>query len=356
MAVSRTDLLRSMNEVYVYETFSSGDPVDNFTYANPLAKWFISKKEPSPYLQGIHNEKIQLTGDSTDDWYRGDDTQSYRQKDPPVIGRFQFYNARKGFTVNMEDLANAGIQVTESGESTVTKAEKNAIVNLIQYETKKMKDGIRMQMDLALHGVQAEGGTIAPGLGSFVPITPAGNTIGGISETTYSDWANYVDTGITSSTAGATTEALRQAVRNVMKRGRGLRPEAFFCGSKFYDAYATDAGATINRQLIINAKGGTGMDAAVTALNYDGIPLIYDPILDYMQGSATYTDATNPWDKRCYGLTTQALHFRPHATRWMQSYQPEPTPDRPETLYWGMRTSFGLTVSQLNALAVLTIA
>ena len=356
MAISRVDLLRAMNEVYAYETFSSGDPVDNFTYANPLTKWLISKKEPSPFLQGIHNEKLQLTGSSTDEWYRGDAQQAYSAKVPPVLGRFQFYNARKGFTVNMEDLANAGIMVKESGESTVTSQEKNAIVNLVKYETGKMKAGLRMQIDLALHGVSAEGGTVAPGLGSFIPISPVGNTIGTVSQVTYPAWTNYSKTGIVSTTTGAVTKGLKAAVRAVMKRGTGIKPEVFIAGGLAYDAYATDAGATINRQIIVNAKGGTGLDASVNALNYAGIPVIYDPILDYMQADANLTDAVNPWNKRFYGLSSQALHFRPHTTRWMQSYQPSATPDQPETLFWGLRTSFGLTVSQLNALCVLTIA
>lgn len=356
MSITTVDLLRKINEVYTFEAFGAGNPVDNFTYAHPLAKWFISKKEPSPFLQGIHPEKLYLKGGTSVQWYRGDAQQGYKATVPPVIGQFQYYNARNGFTVNLEDLSNSGITVKESGESNITSQEKGVIINLVKDEVTKMKDEMRMQMDLMLHGAATEGGEIAPGLGTFVPLSPVGNTIGTVSQATYPAWMNYAKLGIVSSTSGAVTSALKGAVRAVQKRGAGIQPEVFFAGGKAYDAYGKDAGATVNRQIIVNAKGGTGLDAAVNALNYGNIPVIYDPILDYMQADATLTDAVNPWDKRIYGLSSKALHFRPHSGRWMHSYQPNPTADQPETLYWGLRTSFGLTVSQLNALCVLTIA
>lgn len=357
MSVTTTQFLEAANAAYVYETIESGDPVDNFTRKTPLTQWLISKSKSDPFLQGIATEKVRLTNQQSTQWYRGDDQQTYVQKQPPVIARFMKYNARDGFTVNMEDLSDAGLQVVGNDSAAKpTKADGKLITDLVRDETQKMKDNLRWDIDVMLHAGGTEGANESPGLGYFIPINPTGNTIGGVSESTYPVWANYTATSVDSTVSGNVKDALRVAIREVQIRGRGLLPEAFFCGSAAYDAYAADCGTTINRNMYVDSKGGATLDAAIHALNYDGIPVIYDPSLDYMQTDATYTDATHPWNKRFYAVTSKALRLKKHASRWMQSYQPDPTPTMPETLYWGMRTSFGITVNQLNALGVIVLA
>ncbi|MEX5405090.1 DnaB-like helicase C-terminal domain-containing protein [Stenotrophomonas sp. WED208] len=112
------------------------------------------------------------------------------------------------------------------------------------------------------------------------------------------------------------------------------------CGQAFLNAYKAEAKIEINRQIIVGANGGTGLDASVTAVFYRGIELIWDPtfeLLDAKLGAITY-----PWTKRCYLLNRNFITFRPVKGNWMKKRKPEKLPDRYVT-YYAQTNKYGLT-------------
>lgn len=349
MPVSAAQLLAGAN--YTLQTYAQNDPIDQINTAHPFLEWLVSNRKDSTFGNGYFNEKVRISNSDNAVWFSGDDQVSYNRKDSVRLASYQHYEMHDGFALNETELANNGINLTDDKNAVTTDAEKIQIVNILKENYMTLKMGMQLSLDQSVHLDGTQGTKEAPGLDLLVSTTPSTGVIGGLDSSTQTYWQNNANLAI-ASTAGLLTKQMELSWRACTQYG-GKIPDAIFCGSTAYDAIRNDAAATINRQIVINDKGGTGLDASNSGVYFKGKPVVWDPqfdALDVRLGVITY-----PWAKRIYFLNSKTICLRPNKGRWMIQRTPERVYDR-YTHYFGTTTDYGLTIAQRNANAVLSVA
>lgn len=336
---------------YQYEFVVTNDPVDQVNSERPLLKWLIANRQDAVFMNGIVNEKVYKSNDANTQRFSHDDQVTFNHRDPAVLAPFQHFEYFEGFTLNATEMADNGVIITDDGGAQITNAEKLQIVNKIKTAYKAQKEGLQTTLDQDLHADGSQSAKAVPGLDLLVSLTPTVGTIGGIDASIASYWRNLISLDIDTTTAGAMSTALKQLWRQAQIFG-GIRPNAIFCGAAFADAYEKELRQTVQRQVVIQGKGGTAMDGAISDLNFNGVAVMHDPTFEALDD--IYAPAT-PWTNRCYFVSSKALHLRPNKGRWMQRHKPKSLPDR-FVNYFGLTTDLGLTISQRNNMAVASIA
>ena len=99
-----------------------------------------------------------------------------------------------------------------------------------------------------------------------------------IDASTSTYWQNNANLTITNANVVAEME---ESFAACVRYG-GARPTAFFCGRTFYDNALVYFPQAVQRHQAVGGKGGVNMDPGIEALNFRGIPIIWDPTLDYL--------------------------------------------------------------------------
>lgn len=350
MPMNAQQLIAGAN--YQLESYAKTDPIDQINTKRPTLAWLIANKQEVVYGNGIFNEKVFKSNDGNYQNYYGDDQVSYNRRDPVRLAAFNYYNHHDGFGLNEDELKANGILMTDDRNAVVTGAEKIQIVNLLKVNRMALKEGIQTALNLELLGDGSLDAKSAPGLDLLVSTTPGSTTVGGIPDSTSTYWQNNVSLNISVATAGNLVAKMETEWRKCVTYGNGA-PDFIVAGSDFIDAYRVDAGLTINRQLegMGNAKGGVTLDASVSGLFFHGVPIVWDPTFAAMD---TLYSPTELWEKRCYFLNSKDLKLRPYSGSWMVQRTPPRMYDR-YIHYFGMTSSYGLTVSKRNGMSVMTI-
>lgn len=338
---------------YQLMTYAQNDPIDQINTDRPFLKWLIKNKVESSFGNGIFNEKVYKSNDSNYQRYTGDQQVTYNRRDPVRLAPFKHYEVHDGFTLDETELTNNGITLTDDRSAKMTDAEKIQIVDLIKTHYYACKEGLHEQLNYDLLRDGTHSALAVPGLDHLVAIDPTTGTVGGIDRSVAANswWRNNISLSINTGTADNLTTAMETMFRACSTYG-GRPPNAIFCGSKFYDAYRKDAKDTVDRQVVIQTKGGTGLDTGVTQLNFRGVPVVWDPTFDLAE---TLFNGTPDWDKRCYFLNSEDIKLRPVRGRWMIDRKPSRMYDR-YAHYWAKTLDFGLTIKRANSMAVLAIA
>lgn len=338
---------------YQLESYAANDPIDQVNTNRPLLKWFMSHKQEAVFGNGIHNEKVYYRNQSNYQNYSGDDQVTFNRRDPVRLAPFQHYEVHDGFGLNETELANNGIILTDDRSAKVTEAEKIQIVDLLKTHRMALKEGMQEKLNFDLLRDGSQDAQACPGLDHLIATDPTTGTVGGIDRSVSANswWRNNVSLAINSGSAGAVVTAMETMWRACTRYG-GTPPDYIVCGSKFYDAYRNDSKSAVDRQIVVAQKGGTGLDAAVMALNFNGVPVIWDPTFD--EAESLY-NGTPDWDKRCYFLNSKHIKLRPFRGRWMIDRKPSRIYDR-YVHYWAVTADFGLTISKANCHAVLAIS
>ncbi|WP_239503695.1 phage major capsid protein [Stenotrophomonas maltophilia] len=335
---------------YSLESYATNDPIDQINIAHSTLDLFVSNKEVSYFGNGIYNEKLFISNDSNYQNYSGADQVTYNERDPNRFAKFQYYSNHEGFWFDEDRLIAAGITIDDSGVGVPSSSEKEQLVNLLQSSWTAMKNGL--QEGLALETLQngSQSAKAVPGLDHIVSTTPGtGDIVGGINASTSTYWRNNASMAIASGGIVAALDAMWDACI----RYGGAMPTDIRCGQAFLNAYKAETTTKVDRQIIVNQQGGTGMDPSITRVFYKGIELIWDPtfeLLDSRLGAITY-----PWTKRCYLLNRNFIKFRPLKGHWMKKRKPEKLPDRYVT-YYAQTNKYGMTAKKRNVHAVLSIA
>lgn len=334
---------------YTLESFNTKDPIDQIGTDKPFLEFLMSNKEMSVFGNGFYNEGVYVNYNSNYQNYYGADQVTYNQRDPVKWAKFSNFAFHDGFWLDEHTLSRNGIILTDDRESVMSGAEKVQLFNLLKVNRQALKDGIQQQLDIEVHLDGSANAKSVPGLDLLISTTPATTTVGGIDASTATYWRNNVNMGITASNL---IDEMEKTWRACMLHG-GQAPDKIFAGSEFIDAYRQQAGNTINRQIIVNEKGGTGLDASVTGVYFKGVPIVWNPTMDALDdllGVITY-----PWKKRCYFVNSKNVKFRPVNGRWMIDRKPERLPDR-YVHYWGKTGDYGFSTNKRNANAVLSVA
>lgn len=336
----------------VIDYYLKNDPIDQVNTERPLLKKLVGGK--SPYVGGLQyvTEQLRIANDSNFQSYFGDGTVTYNRKRTLSQAKYSWGSFHDGFGLNEDELAQAGITMTDDSSATPTASEKVALTNLLDENMATLKLGFEENFDLMLHRDGSASATDIAGLDALIKLDPTTSTvIGTINQNTYTWWRNYAKLSINSGVPGNVVNEMEIAWRECMRYG-GFRPDFILCGSSFLDAYRLDASNTVNRQLQKGGRGNTEVDASVDGVYFKGVPLVWDPVFDTLD---TLDAPATPWKKRCYFINTQFLKLRPIKGHWMTPRTPPRVYDR-YVHYWGLTSKAALTTGKRNAHAVLAIA
>jgi len=333
-----------------------GKPEDLYNTERPLLKWLRANQKSFPGAKQYINEKLRTTNDANFQWFGPDGLVTYNRKRTLEDANFEWRSAHDGFGLTEEELLQNYISVTDDPSATPTTSEKHQFINLITENTETLMEGFKEKFDYDLHLDGTASTDSLVGLDALISTTPTSGIVGGIDRSTSGNeyWMNHADTGI-AATAGVLTTHMEQVWRACYRVG-GNAPNFILCGSKFLDAYRTDAKSEIDRQLRVSGTGGSSLDSSTgegtnSGLYFKGVPLTWDPIMDDLQ---TALDPTVDWDKRCYFLNSRFLKLRPAKGQDMITRRPPRSYDR-YTHYWGLTWRGGLTTNRPGSMAVLSI-
>lgn len=327
----------------------SGKPEDIYNTDRPLLKLLNGSKKSFPGAKQYINEKLRTTNDSNFQWFGPDEEVTYNRKRTLSEANFAWGSAHDGFVLTEEELLQNYISVTDDRNATPTTSEKHQFVNLITENTETLKLGFSEKLDYDLHLDGTQDADAIPGLDLLVSTTPTTGTVGGIDRATNTAWRNYAEVDI-AATAGLLQSRMEVCVRTLTRVG-GNSPDIILAGSKFIDAYRTDALTGIERH-VMNGRGNTAIDAGVTALSFKGIPIVWDPVMDDLQSAL---NPTVDWDKRAYFLNSRFLKLRPAQGQDMVVRKPPRVYNR-YSHYWGLTWRGGMTITRPSAMGVLSIA
>jgi len=350
MPITPQQLLNGAN--YQLMSYAENDPIDQIEHAKPLAKWFIEKKIPSIYGNGIFNEKVRISNNSNYQNYSGDQQVTYNRRDTVRMAPYMHYEAHDGFTLNETELADNGIILTDDQDAKLEASEKVVLVSKIKENYTVLKQGFQDAWDLEIHQNGSQSAQAVPGLDYLVSTTPTTGVVGGLDPSVYTFWQNNANMAISTATLGTLTQQMEITWRACTQFG-GHAPDKIFCGSKFLDAYRLDCAAGIVRMQSWGDNKSSDMSGGIMGLYFKGVELVWDPsfdALDVILGAITY-----PWAKRCYFLNSKFIHLRPFKGRWMINRKPPRIYDR-YTYFWGLTSDYGMTISKRNCMAVLSIA
>jgi hypothetical protein len=339
---------------YAIETHKRNAPIDQINNARPLLQWFMKNKKPTTFGNGQCTVNIFTTNNGNYQNYFGADQVTHNKRDGVRQAKYQYANYHDGFWFDDDELAAAGIIMTDDGSATQTLEEAQILADKLEAAYMALRESVQTGLDIEL----LDDGTANPkacvGLDALVDTTPATGVVGTIDSATATYWRNFASMAISAANLLAQMELLW---RRCSQFGAGA-PDYIVCGETFLDAYRTACSApsnagVIQRQVVVQEKGGVGLDGSVSGLFFKGVPLVWNPsfeAMDVIKGAITH-----PWTKRCYFLNSKFISLQPMKGRWMQDSKPARLPDRYVT-YWGTRSSYAMTTSKRSAHAVMSIA
>ena len=331
---------------YALKTHQKKEPIDQINVKHKTLEWLVKNKEESDFLNGSFKEPIYVDNDSNAQNYFGADQVTYNERDPARWTDFSWFNVHDGFFFDEDTLLAAGIRVSDDPDTSPTKAEKAALLNRLTQAYRALKLGLQEHLAFETLRDGSQSTKATPGLAHLVATTPT-NTVGGIDASTFTYWQNNANTGIT---AADVIEEMEETYKDCMRYG-GILPEFIPCGQAFYDNYVAQAISAVQRHQAVMGKGGATMDPSVDAVNFHGIPLVWDPTFEALDALLSTSTQT----KTAYFLNRRALTLRPAKGEWMRTRKPERLPDR-YVHYFGKTTKYGFTTNQRNSLAVLSIS
>lgn len=262
-----------------------------------------------------------------------------------LTARWNFVHA--GITFTMTELAEAGINVVDSntGEKTNEVSRSDAIIltNLLQEKFDDLIEGsARSTAEMFWRDGTQDSKAIA-GIQSFLTLTPTTGTVFGIDAAQNSWWRNRTSLAIDSSTASNQNlvNTLQSEVRQL--RRYGGRPSKMYCGSTFIEAYEKELRSKGNYTLR-GFSGKEAVDAGMADVEFKGIMLEYDPLLDDL-GYAKY----------CYMLDMSKLAFHCLAEHDWKKHWPSRPPEK-YVFYHSMTLAGAIVTQQRNAHGIYSIA
>lgn len=331
---------------YSIKSFDKKEPIDQISFAHPTLDWLIKHKEPSTFGNGSYKEPVYTEHNSNFQNYFGADQVTYNERDPARWTDFTYYSNHDGFWFDEDRLIQAGIHIDDSGTTSPSMGEKERLLDLVKVSYSSLRRGWQEQMAYETLRDGSQSTKACPGLAHIIDPSPATGTVGGISADTYTYWRNNANLAFA---AANIVEEMENSWTACVRYGKRL-PTFIPCGKSFYDAYVAASISKVQRHQAIQGKTGSVMDPSIEAVNFKGIPLVWDPTFEALDALLSTTTQT----KTAYFLN-DAVKLRPVKGEWMRNRKPDKLPDR-YVYYFGQTSKYSLTTNQRNALAVLSIS
>lgn len=332
---------------YAIETFQKGAPIDQVSYGHIALDWLLKNKKPSAFTNGAFKESVYRQHSANYQNYFGPDQVTYNERDPNLWTEFAHYNFHDGFYYDEDTLLQAGIVISDDSDAMPTAQEKDVLIDRLQSSVIALDRGIHENLAFEMYRDGSQSTKACPGFESVIDPTPAVGTVGGLNSATYTWWRNTAN--LTFAAADIITEM--QESWDACIRYGGKRPSKIVCGLAYRNAYRAACATAIERHLVVAGKGAASMDGSIDALNFQGVPVEWDPTLEALDTLLSSTTRT----KTCYFLHDDHITLRPVKGAWMQKRKPKRLPDR-YVHYFGKTSKYSLTSNKRNALAVLSIS
>lgn len=327
------------------------NPEDLYNTERPLLKALQANKKPFPGAKQYIIEKLRTTNDQNFQWYAGSDAVTFNRRRTITQAQFAWGSAHDGFGLDEDELTQNYIVLTDDTKSSPpTTDEQKQFVDLIEENTRALKEGFAEKFDYELHRDGTQDTNAVAGLDLLIATNPTTGTMGGLNRANVPLWRNYFSLSIASTTGLLSTE-MEKAWREVARRG-GKKPNLILAGAKFIDAYRAEVKATHDFTVAVAPGGATGLDAGKGKLYFKGVEIQHDPTLDQLE---TDLNGTPDWDKRCYMLNTETIKLRPAKGHDMITRKPPRAYNR-YVHYWGLTWKGAMTTNRPGANAVLSIA
>lgn len=263
---------------------------DNITNQNGLL-FYMKEKGRMKKLPGGDDirEAITFQGTGTGKWYTGLETLDTSQQQVLIE--------------SVWDWKNANVNVVISGEE----RRKNASAKYRKHELLKTRtEAASAEMSNLVASSQfsdgtGSGGKEITGLEAIIADDPTTGTVGNLNSATYSWWRNvvydfssegYTGSEITSSVFLAAMDSV-----DVDTQHGNQRCDLIVMGKNFYNKYRAACEATKRITVPASAQAKILGDAGFNALEFSGIPVLYD---------------ANAGDNVAYFLNTNFLNFNVH--------------------------------------------
>lgn len=191
---------------------------------------------------------------SNTSWFQNDDTFDVSNVDVMDAAEYSWRNITAPIVITLDDeLANTG---------------KEQVIDLLTAKVEVAKNTISDAINSALFSGVAASKQI-DGLDTLIGT----GTVGGIAGATYTAWNSYVE-----STATALTIAQMKVARNTLNQGKGGSPVKFIVTTQtLFEKYESLLTPTYQMNPLVLSKEAKRLgDVGFTALEYAGIPVVFD--------------------------------------------------------------------------------
>lgn len=332
---------------YAIETWQKKEPVDQINVEHATLAWLIRNKETSTFGNGSFKEPVFASNNSNYQNYQGADQVTYNEREPVRWTDFTYYSHHDGFWFDEDRLLAAGITLSEDSSSIPSADESIALADLIKQSFRGLRAGIQENLAYEMLRDGSQSTKACPGLTAMVSLTPTTGVYGSINAATSAYWRNNANLNIA---AADVVVQMESTYKNCRLYG-GERPDFMPCGRAFYENYVAQSVSAVQRHMVVQGKGGSTFDPTIDAVNFHGIPLVWDPTFEALDALLGGT----AWTKRAFFLNSKRSKLRALKGNWMRNRKPEGMPDRYVT-YFGQTSKYSLTTDKRNALAVLSIA
>lgn len=281
--------------------------------------------------------------------FNGDDTVSYNNPANIKRASVAWYQLHAGITCTHDELKRNGMSINDrtgsgSGKSNHSKRELVVLTDLWQDKMEDLTEGRERGLWQMFWNDGTQDSKEIPGIQSFILDDPtaAGSTFG-IDRVANTWWRNRASLAIDSSTATNQNLVNTLQVEYRQLRRYGGRPNKFYAGSDFLDAFEKELRAKGNYTLEGWSKQGS-IDASIADVAFKGVMLEYEPALDDLSKA-----------KYGYWLDMRSIKMKPMEGEWMKAFTPERPPEK-YVLYQSVVDTAGLCCDQLNANGVYSIA
>jgi hypothetical protein len=316
MAITTPEVVQEMAFAVYNDVMNRKDVIAVDRKEMPLLdKLFSNMKEDAGQAGGQTTVLLKTAGNQDIQFWERRDVLGFTENYIDLSLAYSFYNIHMGLEVVHHDLLNEGYTIVYNGPRGKNFAKKNSadelnrLADILQEKIETHLDNWKVKLDLAFHRDGTYDTKAIPGLDALVSLTPTVGTIGGKSRSN-PVLQNTVATGATTTNGGNLYTKMVQTLRacNLNGRGRGARVDTLVAGSAFIDGYtAWRQNNNFYVQTKASSIGKIDIGIADGDLEFMGMPIVYDPTMDYLD---TIESPTFAWSKRCYFLASKAIGLR----------------------------------------------
>ena len=284
MSTFTTEQVENVKNSVLDFYMKKGAPLEQHIQDKPLLSRLRSKQKSIPGGKGRVEMAVIMETVSSLESFEYDDTVGYGSpaKNRRVSAPYRLFHI--GTQVTMHELLHEGISVTDSTtgakKSDISKSDAIRLWNIFDSKMRDQNEGFDAGLNRKMWLDGSQGPLEFPGVTAWVVDNPAAATVvGGIDQAANAKWRNRANLAITlGDTTGASQAVLRTLdVELPQLRRFGGKPSVGFAGSDMIDRFKAERRAKSD----YSHTGTNGSkDLAVGAVEFDGIPIFYDPTLD----------------------------------------------------------------------------